>query len=74
MSGNRKCETVGRRRVRPVARRSRSRKVGAPAGTATRPSPSSSAMTLPCSPWEAGKHPVASEAEFTRVADGKTQR
>ena len=65
---------VGRCRVRPVARRSLSRNSGGPTGTGTRPSPSSRAMTLPCSPWEAGKHPVASEAEFTRVAEGKTDR
>ena len=30
---------------------------GGPTGTGTRPSPSSSAMTLPCRPWEAGKAP-----------------
>ena len=30
---------------------------GGPTGTGTRPSPSSRAMTLPCSPWEAGKAP-----------------
>ena len=57
---------VGRRSVRPVARRSRSRNAGGPTGTGTRPRPSSSATTLPCRPWAAGKHPVASEAEFTR--------
>src|ERR1700686_365980 len=65
---------VGTRRVRPVARRMRSRKSGAPAEWQTRPSPSSSAIVLPRRPWRAGRQPVAIEAALARVVDGKTLR
>ena len=70
----RRSASVGRCSVRPVARRSRSRKSGLPTDRHTSPCPSSMTMVLPSRPWRPGWHPVAMDAEVTRVTDGNTPR
>src|SRR5262245_35863807 len=64
--------SAGRRSVPPVARRMRSRNSGLPTERQTSPSPSSSTMVLPRSPWAAGQQPVAMQADVTRVTEGNT--